>query len=195
VSAEVKLNWDDVHRVMRQSARMGGIVARTLKRSTERFVAHIAAEASRRAPLGDTGTLRRSVSHEVQLTEAGVLGRVTFGGLASAYAEVQHENPGYVHDEAGYVAKYHRPLSRTMTLRKYRTEITSGRMTTKGVLSITARTALKARPRKHRLGYRGGQAHWLYGAANSAYTAEEHRRFLRQVAIDLDNMAARELGR
>lgn len=56
--------------------------------------------AQRRAPV-DEATLRGSGESEVKFAGTTIQGEVTFGGLATAYAEVQHEREDFEHPKGG----------------------------------------------------------------------------------------------
>ena len=198
MNASVTTDFSDLHKIMAQSPQMANKCAKTVLRTQNRFSEFMVAEASRRAPLGETGHLRRSGWQVTALVPNGVLSQIMFGGIVAAYAEVQHENERAVHDEAGYVAKYHRPLSRKMTIRKYN-QLKGSISKKTGKISI--RSVLAVRRRRHRdgtpysLGYFGGQAHFLYGRSTSAWTPARERQLIRQVVIDIERMAAKEMGR
>jgi hypothetical protein len=61
----------------------------------------VADAAAELAPLGETGHLRGGRRVEVQGGEFDLRVYVVFGGLAQAYAEVQHERDDYRHPRGG----------------------------------------------------------------------------------------------
>lgn len=121
--------------VIARGRKLGSVAVTHLRQTLLRVGLKAQARAQDRAPVGETGILRRSA--DTQLSggvTGGIAATVTFGGLASAYAEVQHERDDFTHTKAAFEAKYG-PLPPGMKLR----------------------------------GHKGGQAHFLWGAPNSAY--------------------------
>ena len=86
------------------------------------FMLSVQADAQEKAPV-DSGTLSRSARTSTRLIGDAIGSEITFGGLAAAYAEVQHERDDYEH-------------------------------------------------------LKGGQAHWLYGADDSAWTDGTQRELM-----------------
>lgn len=78
----------------------GPALLREVKPKVDRMVLALQGEAQRLAPL-DEGTLGRSGESEVKFAGTTIQGEVTFGGLATAYAEVQHEREDFYHPKAG----------------------------------------------------------------------------------------------
>jgi hypothetical protein len=168
-----------------------------VKREALRQTLKIQAEAQKLTPHDGDVALRRSAQSDVTETSPQRLfAEVTFGGLAAAYAEVQHENEDFAHTEAEWAAKFGRAFpNRTMTDRKYRTEIT-GRKKKDGSITIGFRRNkdLKARKRKHPItGYRGGQAHFLHGADDSAWRPETERKFNIAVGNSIERALERAM--
>jgi len=60
----------------------------------------VQAAAQKLAPV-DEGTLEGSAQTAIELTGAGISVGITFGGMASKYAEVQHERDDYQHPQGG----------------------------------------------------------------------------------------------
>lgn len=85
------------------------------------FVLDVQAQAQGKTPV-DSGVLQGSARSKTSLRGERILGEITFGGLAAAYAEVQHEREDFNHPT-------------------------------------------------------GGQAHWLYGAEDSAWSPEVEKEF------------------
>jgi len=150
---------------------VGGNAASSVKREALRQAMKIQAGAQKRAPRDKDVSLVRSAQSDVEeINPRVLLATVTFGGLAEAYAEVQHENEDFAHSEADYARKYRHPLSRTMTIRKYRSETVGSNKD--GVMTVRVRNYAEARVRrrKHKItGYQGGQAHFLEGDESSAW--------------------------
>jgi len=75
----------------------------TLQRDLRQFVRQrvevVAGAAAEKAPI-KFGTLRRSVSVD-EHSDANLAYSIVFGGMASAYAEVQHEREDFRHDGSG----------------------------------------------------------------------------------------------
>lgn len=75
-----------------------------LQQLAERVMAKVERRAVNRAPKRE-GTLRQSAVQAVTVQGVSIVGSVTFGGLAEAYAQYQHE-----HDELRHGPEVH-PLS------------------------------------------------------------------------------------
>jgi hypothetical protein len=110
------------------------------------------------------GFLSRSGRSGVEVLGNTLRGHVTFGGMASAYAEVQHENESYAHTPEQYAAKYGKPLNRT----GYSRQTLRGKVGRGGRITISSKVWKYKRKRAIR-GYRGGHAHFLHGKPNSAW--------------------------
>ena len=61
---------------------------------------HVLRRAMKRAPI-KKGTLRREGKSGTQWHGSGIMTWIEFGGLAAAYAEVQHTRKDYVHPKGG----------------------------------------------------------------------------------------------
>lgn len=118
-------------RVIEQGKRLGMIATARIERTVDIVGLKLQARAQEKTPI-DTGTLRRSATTETSVRASGLVTTITFGGMASAYAEVQHENEEFTHTRAEFEAKY---------------GAVAGKLQ----------------------GHKGGQAHYLWGAENSAY--------------------------
>ena len=111
-----------------------------VRRVVSRRVRIVKGQAVNKAPLAG-GYLRRSAQAKTLLSPGGVTGYIAFGGLASAYAEYQHENEKLRHTLPPGVSRTHYVNRRG-----------------------------KRKKRKHPIkGYRGGQAKFLYGRNDSAW--------------------------
>ena len=130
--AEIKIEIDDsaLQRVIANGRKLGTTSLERIRNTVAGVADKILARAVEKAP-ADSGVLKRSGTSETHLSGNGLTATVSFGGMASKYAEVQHENPELTHTTAAFRAKY----------------------------------GLKKRV----LGHKGGQAHFLYGANNSAW--------------------------
>lgn len=127
---------------------------------------HMLATEGRAKPLTPRATtaLSRSGESRADLVGNNVVGRVAFGGLAAKYAEVQHENETFAHTPEAYQQKFGRPLNRT----GYTRQTLRGTRTKRGKIVMKSKTWRYKRKQKIR-GYKGGQAHFLYGRPNSAW--------------------------
>lgn len=130
--AEIKVEIDDsaLQRVIANGRKLGATSLERIRNTVAGVADKILARAIEKAPT-DSGVLKRSGTSETRLSGNGLTATVSFGGMASKYAEVQHENPELTHTTAAFLAKY----------------------------------GLKKRV----LGHKGGQAHFLHGANNSAW--------------------------
>jgi len=172
-----------------------------LRRAVLRQTMKVQAAAQKLTPADGDVSLRRSAQSDVtMLGDSKLLATVTFGGLAEAYAEVQHENENFAHTEAAWSAKHGKPFpDRRLTSRKYTDEVTGS--SRGGVLTIRVRKFKepKRRRRKHRItGYTGGQAHFLHGADNSAWDtggrAEADMNKVIQAALEAEYQKAVSRG-
>lgn len=148
----IRVDDRELKSVLAELKRAGVNIATALKPVMGDATKDTKREAVNKAPLAE-GPLRRSAQARVEMVgDAEVRGHVTFGGVASAYAEVQHEAEDFRHT------------------------LPSG---------VSRSTRKDGKPRKHPIkGYRGGQAHFLHGAADSAWT--------RQSEADLTAAAIRK---
>jgi hypothetical protein len=127
-------------------------------------------DATQKAP-NATGALRRSARSNIATTPRGAAARVMYGGLAAKYAGNQHEHTEYAHTIADAQAK--------------------GRLGPRGTRTLTNKLGRK---RKHPLlGYRGGQAQWLYGAPDSAWNTMRATLWQALLDSDVQHIADREL--
>lgn len=98
---EIQFEPESLRRVQDLLARMAESVQgidRHVMPLAESLLQSIGEEAQQKAPIRE-GHLRRSM--EWQLAAGGMGGRVTFGGMAEAYAEVQHEREDFEHPQGG----------------------------------------------------------------------------------------------
>ena len=114
-----------------------------MRRVVSRRVRIVKGRAVNKAPIAG-GYLRRSAQAKTLLSPGGVTGYIAFGGLASAYAEYQHDGENLRHTLPPGVSRTHYVNRRG-----------------------------KRKKRKHPLkGYRGGQAKFLHGRNDSAWNDE-----------------------
>lgn len=148
-------------------------------------------DARKAAPREQPGNvLQRSGRSEAEVSGNTIRAQVTFGGLASKYAEVQHENEDFAHTEAEYERKYGKPLTRTYWTR----QTLRGSVGKRG--KLTVRSKVWRYKRKHPIrGYRGGHAHFLFGARNSAWNEAARDRLLRAVLAEAQDQYETALGR
>lgn len=161
---EVTVDSAELERVLKQLRHTGQSAQQIIRRPLEHRLMKIEAEAVKRAP-NAIGTLRGSSYSEVQIVGKQARGTIQFGGMASAYGEVQHERDDFAHTESEYATKYGRPLNRN----GYTRQTLRGTVSKRGKLIIKAKTWKYKRKRKI-LGYKGGQAHFLHGRPDSAWT-------------------------
>ena len=88
---------DTLRRVLDNAGNLPPTLMRDLQQFVTQRAMAIEAEAVRRAPI-DQGTLRRSSSTDVSLM-GELRAQIMFGGMAAAYAEVQHEREDFRHDD------------------------------------------------------------------------------------------------
>lgn len=130
---------------------------------SRRLALALLADAKKKTPI-DEGTLRRSGQYEVKVLTSDIATTITFGGQASAYAEVQHENDNFTHTRAELAARMGRRAA--SSLRSRNVTIYGKRKPTK---------ALVIR------GHKGGQAHWLFGRQTSAWTSRRASAYMREM--------------
>lgn len=171
-----------------------------VEREALRQTMKIQAEAQKLAPYDGDKALRDSAQSDVTETAPQRLfAEVSFGGLAAAYAEVQHENEDFAHTEAEWEAKFGRPFpNRTMTDRLYRGQYVTRKNKKTGVRETKYRQfkggELRNRKRAHPItGYRGGQAHFLHGAEDSAWRPETQRRFSAAISNSIERALQRAM--
>jgi hypothetical protein len=148
------LDDSELRRLIASGKRLGSVALTRLRNTADAIGLKLQSRAVPRAPLGDTGALRGGATTETTQGSAGLTTTVMFGGLASAYAEVQHENDSYTHTRADWVAKYG-------TSTGARSSLKTGKTSYRNASGKTQKIK----------GHKGGQAHFLYGAGNSAYDA------------------------
>jgi len=83
-----------------RSLAEGNALTKALEDDIYKQAVKVQAAAQKLAPL-DEGTLEGSAQTEIELTGAGITVGITFGGMASKYAEVQHENETLKHPRRG----------------------------------------------------------------------------------------------
>lgn len=171
-----------------------------VKREALRQTLKIQAEAQKLTPHDGDVSLRRGAQSDVTETSPQRLfAEVTFGGLAAAYAEVQHENEDFAHTEAEWEAAFGRPFpDRVMTERLYRGQYVTRKNKKTGVRETKYREfkggQMRNRRRQHPItGYRGGQAHFLHGADDSAWRPETERKFNIAVGNSIERALKRAM--
>lgn len=153
---EVYVEDEAVRLLIVRGKRLSYTAFARLRTVVDRASLHVLRRAMKRTPAAE-GILRRSGKADVHMSHVGQLvAEVTFGGLAEAYAEVQHENEDFVHTKADFAAKW--PMRKV--------------------------------PKK---GYKGGQAHFLYGSPDAAWNATEERMVKALIARRLHEVAGEEL--
>lgn len=139
---KVEVQSERLQAILRDLQTRGHDVLPALRNVMRDRLQNVLGEAKNKTPIA-RGYLRRSGKADARVLSDSVKGTVAFGGLAAAYAEVQHEADEFMH-----------------TLPP-------------GTSRSTTKSGNK---RKHPLkGYRGGQAHFLEGAGNSAWTGQDER--------------------
>lgn len=195
----IKVKDKSVRALIGHLAFTGNRATAGLRRAVLRQTMKVQAAAQKLTPADGDVSLRRSAQSDVtMLGDSKILATVTFGGLAEAYAEVQHENEDFAHTEAAWSAKHGRPFpDRVMTERLYRGQF----VTRKGETTYRRFKGgeLRNRRRKHRItGYTGGQAHFLHGADNSAWDtggrAEADMNKVVQAALEAEYQKAVSRG-
>jgi len=114
------------------------------------------------API-DEGHLRRGIIGSVNVAgPLGLVGSITAGGLAAAYAEVQHERDDFTHTLAAWALQHGYAAA-------------SSRKT--GKTFVVGRRVRRLKVR----GHKGGQAHFIYGAGNSAWSPAQQSKHRAEV--------------
>ena len=115
---------------------------------TDQMMMAVQARAAELAPVAE-GTLRGSATSWAHQAGNAIQGGVEFGGMATAYAEAQHEHTQWHHTLPAGMSRTHRK---------------------------------SGKPRTHAIkGYRGGQAHFLYGQAPRGAWEELERKLMRRL--------------
>lgn len=98
----VTVRAENVGRALRAAREIaeGKRLLGEVKGEFSRLVLALQGAAQRLAPVED-GTLRGSGTSGVSFQGTELHGQITFGGLASAYAEVQHEREDFQHPKGG----------------------------------------------------------------------------------------------
>lgn len=174
---DVTVDDHEVAAALKQLAAAGFSLPVKLKPVVEHNLRAVQAEAMKKTPADGDVSLRRSAQRDVQVIGNQVHAKITYGGLAAKYAEVQHENETFAHTPAEYEQKYGKPLNRN----GYTRQTLRGKVGKRGKITIKSKTWKYKR--KHRItGYTGGQAHFLYGAPNSAWNDASERRLREAIA-------------
>lgn len=130
---------------------------------SRRLALALLTDAKKKTPI-DEGTLRRSGQYEVKVLTSDIATTITFGGQASAYAEVQHENDNFTHTRAEWAQKFGRRAASNLQ--------------TRNVTVFQKRRPQKALKLR---GHKGGQAHWLFGRSTSAWTSSRASAYQREM--------------
>ena len=138
--------------------KLGILAAGRLKAAMVDTVFEVERRAKERSPVKE-GHLRSGIRGEVKVAgPLGLVGNIVAGGLAAAYAEVQHEREDFAHTLEELAAK--------------------GGLSIASSLKTKKTFALGKRGKRRKIkGYKGGQSHYLYGKHNSAwnpYTRKKH---------------------
>jgi len=88
----------------------GPALLRETRHEVDLMTLSLLGQAQREAPV-DEGTLRGSGLSKVTFTGSELRGEISFGGLATAYAEVQHEREDFEHPKGGKAHFLHGPGS------------------------------------------------------------------------------------
>jgi len=98
----VRFNLDDteVRKALDDIGNLPLLMQADLRHFIDGFALSVQADAQEKAPL-DTGTLKRSARTSTRLIGDSIGSEITFGRLASAYAEVQHERVDFEHPKGG----------------------------------------------------------------------------------------------
>lgn len=157
----VELDTKALQKAIEGGLTLGVRAAGALKQTMADTVLSVERRAVERAPIKE-GHLRRGIRGEVNAAgPMGLVGIVTAGGLASAYAEVQHEREDFAHTLSEWAEK-------------------------NGQSFVVGKR--KAR-RKTPKGYKGGQHHFLYGRSNSAWNKGMQARHKGKINATLKRIA------
>jgi len=98
----VTVRADNVGRALRAAKEIaeGRTLIREVRAEANLWILAVQATAQDLAPV-DEGTLRGSAQSGITIAGTKLTGEITFGGLASAYAEVQHEYEDFEHPKGG----------------------------------------------------------------------------------------------
>lgn len=172
----VEIDDSALQRVIAAGTKLGVTAAFRLRQTFTAIGLHVEGRAGERAPVGETGTLSGAGHTETHNGPGGLATTITFGGMASKYAEVQHERDDYTHTREAWVAKYGTAVGARSSLRTGRT---SYRTATGKTLKLK--------------GHKGGQAHFLWGNENSAWNPETEAWASAQLEAQLPRIAGEVL--
>lgn len=165
--AEIKIEIDDsaLQRVIANGRKLGATSLERIRNTVAGVADKILARAVEKAP-ADSGILRRSGVSEVRKSGGSLVATVAFGGMASKYAEVQHENPTLTHTSAAFKAKYGNDVIVGIGRNGHTTPLDNA----KKMMASKKPPTWSSHDASGKLkGHRGGQAHFLHGANNSAW--------------------------
>jgi hypothetical protein len=92
---------DNLRRVLAVAEEFaGGACIRWAEGEFRSAIREIQRHAQKDTPI-DEGTLRRSAKTEGRIQGRAFVGSIRFGGMAAAYAEVQHEREDFEHPKGG----------------------------------------------------------------------------------------------
>jgi len=189
--AEIKIEIDDsaLQRVIANGRKLGTTSLERIRNTVAGVADKILSRAIQKAP-ADSGILRRSGTSEVRNSGGGLVATISFGGMASKYADVQHENPELTHTSAAFKAKYGNDIIVGIGRNGHTTPLSNA---IKMMASKKPPTWSSHDASGKLKGHKGGQAHFLYGASNSAYDNWMERWALSVIEKRLANEADRLL--
>lgn len=161
----IEVDDRDLQRVIASGRKLGVMSLRKIQDTVAGVADKILARAIEKAP-ADSGILRRSGVSETRFTGGGIVANISFGGMASKYAEVQHENPELTHTSAAFRAKYGSDVIVGIGRNGHKTSVDNA---IKMMASKKPPTWSSHDASGKLKGHKGGQAHFLHGASNSAY--------------------------
>lgn len=105
---ETRIEVDDrqLRRVVAAGKRLGPVATTRLRLTFDAIGLKLMGAAEEKSPVGETGILSGSGDVETRSGVDGLSVTVTFGGMSSKYAEVQHERDDYTHTRSDYAVKY-----------------------------------------------------------------------------------------
>ncbi len=158
----VHLDSKELKKAIDGGMKLGPVAIARLRVHMRDTVLKTERRAKELAPI-DEGHLRRGIIGRVNVAgPLGLVGSITAGGLAAAYAEVQHERDDFTHTLAEWAMKYGFAAASSVKTRKA------------FVIGKRVRR-LKVR------GHKGGQAHFIYGAGNSAWSPSQQSKHRAEV--------------
>ncbi len=167
----VEMDTKALQKAVDAGLKLGVRAAGALKQTMADTVLSVERRAVERAPIKE-GHLRRGIRGKVNAAgPMGLVGIVTAGGLASAYAEVQHEREDFAHTLSEWAEKSGYMMASSLK---------SGKS-----FVVGKRKAKRKTPK----GYKGGQHHFLYGRSNSAWNKGMQARHKGKINATLKRIA------